>query len=56
MTVSLFTFKAYFVAGRTKSTDRLYANGNQQVKIAINVVKQIDGKDTPLTNGHVLNG
>ncbi|SFN35787.1 hypothetical protein [Xenorhabdus japonica] len=50
MSVYLSTFDAYFVAGATTSTNRLYANGNQQVKVAINIRKQVDGVDTPLTS------
>ncbi|MDE9464564.1 hypothetical protein [Xenorhabdus bovienii] len=49
MGVYLQTFEAYFVAGSSKVTDRLYANGNQQVKVAINIRKQVDGLDMPLT-------
>ncbi|MDE9454535.1 hypothetical protein [Xenorhabdus bovienii] len=39
MGVYLQIFEAYFIAGSSKVTDRLYANGNQQVKVAINIKK-----------------
>ncbi|WP_340618531.1 hypothetical protein [Xenorhabdus entomophaga] len=50
MTVSLFSFEACFVDGNTKATDKLYANGNHQVRVAIRIIKQVNGVNTPLTD------
>lgn len=50
MAVSLFSFEACFVDGNTKATDKLYANGNHQVRVAIRIIKQVNGVNTPLTD------
>ncbi|MDE1482707.1 hypothetical protein [Xenorhabdus bovienii] len=49
MAVYLEIFEAYFVAGSSKITDKLYANGNHQVKVVINIRKHVDDSDVPLT-------
>ncbi|PHM59851.1 hypothetical protein [Xenorhabdus sp. KK7.4] len=49
MNITFRTFDIKISSGDPRRTDKFYYNGRQQVTLVINIIKQVDGVDTPLT-------
>ncbi|AOM41491.1 hypothetical protein [Xenorhabdus hominickii] len=50
MKINFLQFDVKFFPENSKTTDRLYENGNQQVKVEVTILKLVDGMYKPLTD------